>query len=328
MASKPSIGGQAVMEGVMMRGPVSWAVAVRKPSSEIAVETHQITGPRHGIWKLPFFRGIFVLVESLGIGMRALRISANYALEEEDSDKQVPEKAIGWSMGVAIVFFSAIFIAIPAILSKLGGKWLGVHSTFLKDVVEGAIRIGFFLGYIFAISFIPDIKRVFQYHGAEHKTIYAYENDDPLEPEVVDRYTTLHVRCGTNFLFIVMFLTIIFHFGLDLLLHGQKIYVLVAARVLLIPLLAGSSYEVIRAAGKNEDSKIFRIASLPGLALQKVTTKPPTHEQIEVAIKAMEAVIARQSIVEPAQAAETMTVKQLDSSVPEGTVPEPGPAPG
>ena len=326
MASKPSIGGQAVMEGVMMRGPVSWALAVRKPNLEIAVETHQIGGPKWKLWKWPFFRGMYVLVESLGIGMRALRISANYALEEEESEKALPEKAIGWSMGFAIVFFSAIFIAIPAVLSKFGLHRLNIESTFLKNLVEGGIRIGFFLGYILAISFIPDIRRVFQYHGAEHKTIYAYENDDPLEPEVVDGYTTLHVRCGTNFLFIVMFLTIVFHFIVDIILKGQPIYVLIAARVLLIPLLAGSSYEVIRAAGKKEDSVLFKVASLPGLALQKITTKPPTHDQIEVAIKAMEAVIAREVISKEAKATETVKVTELAPSK-EALRPEPGSAP-
>jgi len=299
VTSKPSIGGQAVMEGVMMRGPASWAVAVRKPDMEIAVEAHPLPGhpDRHKWLKWPFFRGVYVLVESLTIGMRALKMSGRYQLEEDFEEP--PDKTLGWSMAFAFVLITAIMVVVPALISKVGGRRFGIESDLLQNLVEGAIRISFFLGYIFLISLIPDIRRVFQYHGAEHKTIYAYENGDPLEPEIVDTYTTLHVRCGTNFLFIVMFLTIIGHFIGDLLLQGQPIAPKIAARILMIPLLAGSSYEVIRAAGKNEKSVIFRTASLPGLALQKITTRPPSHDQIEVAIKAMEAVIAREAISEP-----------------------------
>ena len=326
MASKPSIGGQAVMEGVMMRGPVSWAVAVRKPNREIAVETHPLPGhnERHTWLKWPFFRGVYVLVESLSIGMRSLKISAHYALEDET--EKPPTTAINWSMGVAMVVISAIFIAIPALISKLGGVHLGVRGDLWQNLFEGAIRISFFLGYIFLISLIPDIRRVFQYHGAEHKTIYAYENDDPLEPEIVDTYTTLHVRCGTNFLFIVMFLTIAGHFVLDVLLHGYPVWLKIVARLMVIPLLAGSSYEVIRAAGRNDKSIIFRIASLPGLALQKITTRPPTRDQIEVAIKAMEAVIVREPVAQPAAEAKTMTVSGRAPVPGKGLRPEPGAA--
>jgi len=314
------------MEGVMMRGPVSWAVAVRRPNKEIAVETHPLPGhnERHTWLKWPFFRGVYVLVESLSIGMRALKVSANIALEEE-MDKP-PDKAVNWSMGVAMVVISAIFIAIPALISKLGGARLGVQGDLKQNLFEGAIRISFFLGYIFLISLIPDIRRVFMYHGAEHKTIYAYENDDPLEPEIVDRYTTLHVRCGTNFLFIVMFLTIAGHLVLDLVLRGEPVWMKIVARILVIPILAGSSYEVIRAAGRNDKSIIFRIASLPGLALQKITTRPPTHDQIEVAIKAMEAVIAREALVQPAALEETITVSEPGPVTGKTVRPEPGPA--
>ncbi|HVF12198.1 MAG TPA: DUF1385 domain-containing protein [Actinomycetota bacterium] len=322
MAAKPSIGGQAVMEGVMMRGPVSWAVAVRKPDSDIAVQAFSLPGVQErSPWlKWPFFRGVYVLVESLTIGMRALKISASYALEDEAEGDA--DKAVGWSMGFALIFFTALFIAIPALISKFGGRRLGISSDLWQNVLEGGIRIGFFLTYILLISLIPDIKRVFQYHGAEHKTIYAYENDDPLEPEVVDRYTTLHVRCGTNFLFIVMFLAILSHFFGDLLLRGFPVAVKIAARILMIPLVAGSSYEVIRAAGRNDDSLVLKIVSLPGLALQKITTRPPSHDQIEVAIKAMEAVIARESLTEKVEIQEV--VKAPLSPLID---PEPGTAP-
>jgi len=315
------------MEGVMMRGPVSWAVAVRKPNQEIAVESHPLPQhpERHKWLKWPFIRGVYVLVESLSIGIKALKISGNYALEE--AGEEVPTKAIGWSMAFAAVFISAIFIAVPALISKLGGARIGVKGDFWQNLFEGGIRISFFLGYIFLISLVPDIKRVFQYHGAEHKTIYAYENDDPLEPEIVDRYTTLHVRCGTNFLFIVMFLTIIGHFVADLMLHGQPIVFKIAARILMIPVLAGSSYEVIRAAGKNEKSIVFRAASLPGLALQKITTRPPSRDQIEVAIKAMEAVIARASLAQAAPVAETEALAEQGPSPVDLLRPQPQPGP-
>jgi uncharacterized protein YqhQ len=280
------------MEGVMMRGPTSWAVAVRKPDLGIACESFPLPGhAQERPWlKLPFVRGVWVLVESLMIGMRALAISASYAAGEED-EARASDRQIGWSMGIALVFFAAVFITLPALGGKLGGRWLGVDSDLAQNLLEGILRIGMFLGYILLISLLPDIRRVFQYHGAEHKTIYAYENGDPLVPEVVDQYSTLHVRCGTNFLFIVMFLTIVVHFVLDLVLP-HSVPLRIGARILAIPVLAGCAYEVIKAASKNEHSLLFRAASLPGLALQKITTRPPDRDQIEVAIKALEAVVA------------------------------------
>ena len=279
----------------MMRGPASWAVAVRRPDQGIACESFSLPGrAEQRPWlKLPFVRGVRVLVEQLTIGMRALAISASYAVGDEE--QKPSDRQIGWSMGVAAVFFAGVFIMIPALGGKLGGRLIGVRGDVGQNILEGLLRIGMFLGYIFLISLLPDIRRVFQYHGAEHKTIYAYENGDPLEPEIVDRYSTLHVRCGTNFLFVVMFLTVVVHFVMDLFLpHSGPIRI--AARVLAIPVLAGGAYEVIKAASRNERSLVFRIASLPGLALQKITTRPPTRDQIEVAIKALEAVVVAEGL--------------------------------
>ncbi len=332
MASKPAIGGQAVMEGVMMRGPVSWAVAVRKPNSQIAVESFPLPGyaERHRFMKWPFMRGIWVLIESLTIGMRALKISAAYAVDDEEGfdarNDSTTDKTLNWGLGVGFVVITALFIAIPALISKWGGNRVGVESDLWQNVIEGGIRIGFFLAYILLISLVPDIRRVFQYHGAEHKTIYAYENDDPLEPSVIDGYSTLHVRCGTNFLFIVMFLAIVGHFVADVLLQGSPLAYKIAARILMIPVIAGASYEVIRAAGRNDDSLIFRAVSLPGLALQKITTRPPTHDQIEVAIKAMEGVIARVPVAEVRDA--RARVYEVKPGLAPGDVlsPEPGAA--
>lgn len=320
MTTKPSIGGQAVIEGVMMRGPRSWAVAVRRPDSTIACETHSLpaVGERKPWLKWPLVRGVYVLGESLAIGMRALMISANYTLEEEE---RISEKKLGWTLGVALAFFMAIFIVIPALLSKLGGRAAGVESDVAQNLVEGLVRLGFFVGYILLISLFPDIRRVFQYHGAEHKTIYAYEHEDPMDPEVIDNYSTLHVRCGTNFLFIVLFMTIAAHLVMDVLLP-KALPIRISARLLVIPLLAGVAYEVIKAASRHEGSMVFKMVSLPGLALQKITTRPPTRDQIEVAIKAMESVIARESLAEPATSEEREKAPVLEP-LPE---PEPGTA--
>src|ERR671916_418845 len=289
---RPSIGGQAVLEGVMMRGPASWSVACRKPDETIAVEAHALpsVAERHPWLKWPLFRGVLVLVESLQIGIKALKISANYALEEEE---QLSDKQLSWSLATAMVLFSAVFIALPLLGTRLLENVVGDLSTdrpLLFNLIEGGIRLGIFVGYLLLISLSKDIRRVFQYHGAEHKTIYAYENGDELNPqEIDDNYSTLHVRCGTNFLFIVLFLTIIAHFLLDILVSAALLP-RIGIRLAAIPVLAGISYEAIKLASRNEDSIFFKIAMLPGLALQKITTKPPTLDQIEVAIAAMEAV--------------------------------------
>lgn len=305
----------------MMRGPHTWAVAVRKPDLTIASEAHPLPGvaQRKPWLKWPLVRGVYVLVESLMIGVRALMISANYALPEEE---RIEEKKLGWTLGIALAFFAGIFILLPAFVTKIGGAVIGVEGEVVQNLVEGGVRIGFFVGYILLISLVPDIRRVFQYHGAEHKTIYAYENDDPMDPEVIDRYSTLHVRCGTNFLFIVLSLTIVVHLFMDILLPAM-IPIRLGARLLVIPLLAGIAYEVIKAASRNENSLVFKVASLPGLALQKITTRPPTRDQIEVAIAAMESVVAREKVRESSPEAATETEP---SPIPPYIEPETGPA--
>ncbi len=279
-----------------MRGPASWSVACRRPDETIAVEKHDLPtlAQRHQWLKWPLIRGVLVLGESLAIGIKALMISANQALEEEE---QMSDKQLGWTLSFAMVMFSAIFIALPVLGTRALETWvigdLSKTNPLLFNLIEGAFRIGVFVGYLLLISTFKDIRRVFQYHGAEHKTIYAYENGDELIPDQIDRnYSTLHVRCGTNFLFIVLFLTILAHFIIDLLLAGEPLALRIAIRIGAIPLLAGVSYEVIKLASRNEDSFIFRTTMLPGLLLQKITTKPPSLDQIEVAIAAMQAVAA------------------------------------
>jgi uncharacterized protein YqhQ len=278
----------------MMRGPSSWSVACRKPDDSITVEKHPLPSlaERHAWLKWPLFRGVIVLGESLSIGVKALMISANAALDEEE--EQLSDKQLGWTLGVAMVAFSAIFIVLPVIgtrlVETLAGRDLSAEQPLVFNLIEGAIRLGMFLGYLLLIGQFKDVRRVFQYHGAEHKTIYAYENGDPLIPEEIDRkYPTLHVRCGTNFLFIVLFLTIIAHFVMDLFMSAALLP-RIAIRLAAIPLLAGISYEAIKLASRNEDSIFFKVAMMPGLALQRITTKPPSLDQIEVAIAAMRAV--------------------------------------
>ena len=281
-----------MLEGVMMRGPSSWSVACRRPDDTIAVERHPLPtlAERHRWLKWPLLRGCLVLIESLMIGMKALMISANQALDEED--EQLSDKQLGITMGTSIILFSAVFIALPVLGTRLVENLIDVapDGKLVSNLIEGAIRLSMFVGYLLLIGQFKDIRRVFQYHGAEHKTIYAYENGDVLDPAAIDRdYSTLHVRCGTNFLFIVLFLTIIAHFIIDLV--GPTALILrIGLRILAIPLLAGFSYEVIKLASRNEDSWFFKLSMLPGLALQRITTKPPSLDQIEVAIAAMNAV--------------------------------------
>jgi uncharacterized protein YqhQ len=278
----------------MMRGPKSWSVACRKPDATIAVEAHPLptTAERHPWLKWPLFRGVMVLGESLSIGIKALMISANHALEEEEED--LSDKQLGWTLATAMILFSAIFIILPVVgtrlIESLSDQDLSENRPLLFNIIEGSIRLGMFVGYLLFIGQFKDVRRVFQYHGAEHKTIYAYENGDPLVPADIDKkYPTLHVRCGTNFLFIVLFLTILAHFVMDLVLSAALLP-RIAIRLLAIPILAGIGYEAIKLASRNEQSLFFRISMLPGLALQRITTKPPSHDQIEVAIAAMQAV--------------------------------------
>jgi uncharacterized protein YqhQ len=290
-APKPSIGGQAVLEGVMMRGPASWSVACRRPDASIAVESFPLPSlaRRHPWLRWPLLRGCLVLGESLAIGVKALMISASQALDE---DEELSDRQLGWTLGGAMVVFSAVFIVLPVLGARLLERVgvVGSDTGVVFNLVEGVIRLGLFVGYLLFIASFEDVRRVFQYHGAEHKTIYAYENGDDLVAGDINRkYPTLHVRCGTNFLFIVLFMTIVAHFLLDLFVSGA-LPLRIGLRLAAIPLLAGLSYEAIKLASRSEESLFFRVTMLPGLALQRITTKPPSLDQIEVAIAAMQAV--------------------------------------
>ena len=284
-----AIGGQAVLEGVMMRSPSSWAVAVRKPDGEIAEVVNEIASPmaKRRLWRLPVIRGIIALGESLAIGFRALAISANYAAQEEGEDGEVTTEItrgqILFSFAIAIGFALMLFKVGPALLTS----WLPIDDTGSFVVVEGLIRVAVFIAYIALISLLPDLRRVFQYHGAEHKAINALEAGAELEPERVQKFSLIHPRCGTAFLLWVMVIGIfVFAFV------GQPDwYWLILSRILLLPVIAGIAYELIRFAGKHQDNPILMALLAPGLWLQRLTTRPPSLDQIEVSIRALQEVL-------------------------------------
>lgn len=282
MKNKPIIGGQAVIEGVMMRGPEFVATAVREPSGEISVKTEKVSSitERYPILKKPMIRGVVALGESLILGLKSLSYSAQRAGEEgeELSNKEIIMTMM-FSLGLAIL----LFVIIPTAAAKY------IHTAITDPVwlnlTEGALRMLIFLAYVYGISCMKDIQRVFQYHGAEHKTIHAYEADVPLTVENVQKYTTLHPRCGTAFLLIVMVVSI-FMFAF---LGWPDLWERILSRIILLPVVAGVSYEIIRFAGRSQN-KLVQVAILPGLWLQKITTRQPDDDQVEVAIRALEAV--------------------------------------
>ncbi len=286
-----AIGGQAVLEGVMMRGPSNWAVAVRKPDGAIAQVCRSIDSPmaRHRLFRLPVVRGVIALGESLGIGFRALAISANYAAQEEgaEGDEVQTELTRGqliFAFAVAIVFALLLFKVGPALLVD---KLIPVHSGAGFVLVEGVVRVAIFLIYLSIISLLPDLKRVFQYHAAEHKAINAYEAGEELVPENVQRFSLIHPRCGTAFLLWVMVVAIfVFAF------FGRPAwYWLIATRVLLLPVIAGIAYELIRFAGRHSDNRVLMTLLAPGLWLQRLTTREPSLDQLEVSIRALREVL-------------------------------------
>jgi uncharacterized protein YqhQ len=294
------VGGQAVLEGVMMRGVSTWAVAVRNPEGQVELSSEALVpwAKRHRLWRVPVVRGVVALGESLKIGFRALAISANAQMEEDEKGEK--EEIGGWIWGLTIVLSLALsiglFFVVPVGLTSLIKDQL--NNAFLFWLVEGVLRTGIFIGYIVLISRLPDLRRVFEYHGAEHKTISCYEAEDELIPSRAKLYSRLHPRCGTSFLLIVMVLAIFVFAPIGL----PAWYWLVASRILGIPLIAGLSYEVIKWAGKNRRKRWVRAVMWPGLMLQNLTTREPDEEQLAVAIAALEKVLAEEK---PAEAGES-----------------------
>ena len=283
-----AVGGQAVIEGVMMRDAAKTATAVRLPNGEIAVEMHPVTSirDRYPVLNLPLIRGSVIMVESLVIGMRALSFSAQAAGEE---DEQMTKKEIALTILFALVLASILFIVIPTGAAHLAAAY--TNDPIVFNLIEGGIRLAVFLLYIWGISWMGGIRRVFQYHGAEHKTIHCYEAGEALTVKNVQKFPRLHPRCGTNFLLIVMVIAIVFHvfFG------WPDLWLRILSRLAVLPVVAGVSYEIIRFAGRSEN-RIVRILITPGLWLQYLTTRPPDDEMVEVAIESLKAVLPPEDI--------------------------------
>ena len=283
-----AVGGQAVIEGVMMRDAAKTATAVRLPNGEIAVEMHPVTSirDRYPVLNLPLIRGSVIMVESLVIGMHALSFSAQAAGEE---DEQMTKKEIALTILFALVLASILFIVIPTGAAHLAAAY--TNDPIVFNLIEGGIRLAVFLLYIWGISWMGGIRRVFQYHGAEHKTIHCYEAGEALTVENVQKFPRLHPRCGTNFLLIVMVIAIVFHvfFG------WPDLWLRILSRLAVLPVVAGVSYEIIRFAGRSEN-RIVRILITPGLWLQYLTTRPPDDEMVEVAIESLKAVLPPEDI--------------------------------
>lgn len=301
------IGGQAVMEGVMMKNGDRYAVAVRKPDKDIEIKVvdYVSVGSRSAFFRIPIIRGVVNFVESLVIGVKTLMYSATFFDEEEPEDKakadedkhgrkskeKSPEQKkreddltmIG-TVAFSLVFAIALFMMLPAFIGELIDRV--IDNRILMSVIEGVLRLAIFLGYVVIISLMKDIQRVFMYHGAEHKTINCFEAGVPLTPENVKKYSRYHKRCGTSFLFIVMIISII----VFMFISADTAWLRLIIRLLLIPVIAGISYEFIMFAGRS-DSKIANIMSVPGMWVQRLTTREPDLDMIEVAIKSVEAVI-------------------------------------
>lgn len=289
---KINIGGQAVLEGVMMRAPRAMAIAVRRPNGEIVIKREQ-TPPlseRFPIVKLPLVRGAVALVTSLIIGIKALNFSANEALveEEQEGEEAKQEELSSWALAgtmvVAFGFGIALFFVLPLYLTKLLVPVIG-DNNIIFNLVDGLIRVVVFLLYIWSIAKMKDIERVFQYHGAEHKTIYAFEEGAELTLENVKRFSRLHPRCGTSFLLIVMLVSIAVF---SLIPKAWPFIWKALSRVVLLPLIAGISYEFLKWSAKHDQHPLVKLVIAPGLALQRLTTREPDDAQLEVAIRSVQ----------------------------------------
>jgi uncharacterized protein YqhQ len=302
------VGGQAVLEGVMMRSPHAWGIAVRKPSGEIVTHSEPLERPseQHKWMGWPVVRGVMTLGHAMTLGFRALKFSANAALEEitagdstdnsgdKDEAKDTGKKfeITGWIAGINMVFSIAFFIFMYKFLPLLATTELKkvnpvFGEQFLFNLVDGLIRIAMFLLFVWAVSLWKDIRRVYEYHGAEHKTVFAFENGDPLDTAAVQKYSTYHPRCGTSFLMTVMIISMIVYMFIPVTTFWARF----AERIALLPLIAGVSYEIIRFAAKHRGS-LFALMTAPGLWLQRITTQPPDDKEVECAIIALDAAMA------------------------------------
>ncbi|MDP9267806.1 MAG: DUF1385 domain-containing protein [Acidobacteriota bacterium] len=285
------VGGQAVLEGVMMRSPHACAIAVRRPDGGIATHSEPVERPseKHKWMGWPVVRGVATLGQAMALGFRALKFSANVALDETPNAPDAKKLEIsGWiaalnvmlSVGFFIVFYKMIPVYATTGLSRI---WPSLNGNVAFNLVDGAIRIALFLLFIWAVSLWSDIRRVYQYHGAEHKTVFAFEDGGPLNIEAAQKFSTFHPRCGTSFLMTVMLISIVFY----MVFPVHTLWARIAIRIALLPVIAGVSYEIIRFAAKRRKS-LFALMTQPGLWLQRITTKPPADAQVECAIRALD----------------------------------------
>jgi uncharacterized protein YqhQ len=289
------VGGQAVLEGVMMRSPHAWAIACRKPSGEVSVHSEPLErlSEKHKWMGWPMVRGVITLGHAMGLGFRALRFSANVALDEIPANDQGKKLEVsGWLATVNIVFSVGFFIFMYKYLPLLATTELkkydaALNGQILFNLVEGLIRIALFLLFIWGVSLMKDIHRVYEYHGAEHKTVFAFENGDQLQTAAVQKYSTYHPRCGTSFLMTVMLISIFIY----MLVPVTSFWAKFAVRIALLPVITGLSYEIIRFAAKHRGS-LFALMTAPGLWLQRITTQPPSDDQAECAIVALDQAMA------------------------------------
>jgi len=290
--SKILIGGQAVIEGVLMRGPNHYAIAVRKPDNMISVKTkkHESYTKRNKFFGLPFIRGMVVLAETVVLGMRALTYSANESMGEDE--EPLSKKELVFTIVISMLVALLIFKFIPLILANLFSKTLEL-GNFWFNLADGAIKIGIFLVYLWAISLMKDVQRLFEYHGAEHMAVHCYEAKKKLTVQNARKYKTMHPRCGTEFLLLVIIVSVLFYMFIPFEINIWMKYLF---RILLLPIIAGVSYEILKITGKYHNNAFFRAISWPGMMLQKITTSKPDSKQLEVGLESLKAVIRAEKI--------------------------------
>ncbi|MBM2824416.1 MAG: hypothetical protein HW402_80 [Dehalococcoidales bacterium] len=295
MARRFYYGGQAVIEGVMMRGQKNMVIAVRRPDGELAITTERL-GNLYTGWlrRTPLTRGIIILLEAMVLGIQSVMYSANVSLEEEG--EQVSGGMIWAIVALAVVFAVALFFMVPLFLTRL----FHLSSPLLFNLVDGLIRVAIFTAYLKTMTLVPDLRRVFAYHGAEHKAVNAYEDDAPLELETASQYSTAHARCGTSFLFVVLIISII----LFALVGLPSLWLMILSRIVFIPVIAAISYEVIYFGARHTNIGLIRALLLPGQWLQKLTTREPDARQLEVALSALKGVVEADELAAQAVAAE------------------------
>ena len=288
-------GGQAVIEGVMMRGQKTMVTAVRRPGGGLAMDIQPLAAIYHGrLKKIPMLRGIVALIEAMTLGIKSLLYSASVSMEEEEED--ISKKSLWIMVATALVMSVGLFFIAPLFLTGLANPY--IQSSLVFHLIEGIIRLAIFVAYIWLIGLLPDIKRVFTYHGAEHKAVHAYEDGVPLEVEAIRKYSTAHVRCGTSFIFAVLIIAIV----VFSLIGRPSLWIMVLSRVILIPVIAALGYEFIYFGANHAKNTLMKVILAPGLLLQSMTTREPDDSQLDVALTALKKVIEIDQAEEAAQA--------------------------